>query len=316
MSLFEDQGSQLAAGLREFLAQDSVGTAPDDPGRWWRALADFGLFALAVPEEHGGLGLGAVESASAFEALGQALAWGPLIWAQLAALAIPELASGKEIVTGVDLIGQPEGDPLLVEHLVAADRLLVLSGDGVRLYGMGELDFTELALPLDPLTPIAQLDRIHGGELVADTAAAARLRRTGTLLSAAFLLGISDAALRIATDYAKERCQFGRPIGGFQAIKHLLADCYVRTSLARAALYAAAEFMGSDLSAAKLLCGRAADANARTAVQVFGGMGFTWETAPHFLLKRAWILDSAFGSAEEHALALGEELALGSEAVA
>jgi len=319
MSLPSCEHSELRAGLREFLATDAgppIGAMPREPAQWWKALAELGLFALPVPAEHGGLGLSVTESALAFEELGHALSWGPLIWAQLAALAVPELASGHQIVTGVDLTAQPEGDPLLVEHLAVADRMLALSGDGVLLCDKDQFGHTELERPLDPLTPVARLDGLPCGELVAGAASAGRLRRTGTLLSAAFLLGISEAALQVCTEHAKTRQQFGRPIGGFQAIKHLLADCYLRTSLARAALYAAAEFEAAagpddprtDLSVAKLLCGQAADGNARTAVQVFGGLGFTWETAPHLLLKRTWVLDSAFGSGAEHALVIGDEL--------
>ncbi|MFC5746300.1 acyl-CoA dehydrogenase family protein [Actinomadura rugatobispora] len=317
---------QLRVSLRELLSPDGGPSAgavapPEEPSRWWKGLAEFGVFALAVPEERGGLGLGLAESALASEELGRALGWGPLVWAQLAALAVPELASGELVVTGVDRDAGPEGDPLLVEHLAAADRLLVLSGDGVHLHARDGVDFAEVARPLDPLTPIARIDRLPEGERVAGAETAARLRRAGTLLSAAFLLGISDAALHVAIGYAKERRQFGRPIGSFQAIKHLLADCYVRTSLARAALYAASELeavdgTGADLPAAKLLCGRAANDNARAAVQVFGGMGFSWESSPHLLLKRAWVLDSAFGSGERHALLVADDLARDPEAAA
>jgi alkylation response protein AidB-like acyl-CoA dehydrogenase len=326
--------SEMQSALREFLSPDrgpaigAVGTMPEDPHRWWKALAEFGVFALPVPAESDGLGLGLEESALAFEELGHAVAWGPLVWSQLAALALPELAAGHLIVAGVDLTAQQEGDPVLVEHLAVADRMLALGDGGVLLYDKNDIEYTDLDRPLDPHTPVARLNRRGQGDLVADAATADRLRRVGTLLSAAFLLGISDTAVRSATEYAGQRQQFGRPIGSFQAIKHLLADCYVRTGLARAALYAAAEFEAAtfegaepaastaDLAAAKLLCGRAADANARTAVQVFGGMGFTWETIPHVLLKRAWVLDSAFGTAAEHALAVGDELARTLEPVA
>ena len=107
------------------------------------------------------------------------------------------------------------------------------------------------------------------------------------MLTAAMLLGISDAALQVARDYALEREQFGQPIATFQALKHLMADMFVRTGLARSATYAAAAVLddpevghvGRSVSAAKLLAGEAAIENARAAVQVLGGMGFTWEHA-------------------------------------
>ena len=99
----------------------------------------------------------------------------------------------------------------------------------------------------------------------------------------------------MARAYALEREQFGVPIGSFQAVKHLLADMYVRVEMARAATYAAAAIAAgrgdgdADLAAstAKHLAGEAGIANGRTAVQVLGGMGFTWEMLPHYFLKRA-----------------------------
>jgi alkylation response protein AidB-like acyl-CoA dehydrogenase len=110
--------------------------------------------------------------------------------------------------------------------------------------------------------------------------------------------------------------QFDRPIGSFQAVKHLLADMLVRAEMARVAVHAAAvalddpEIGGVDraLSGAKALAGEAAVLNAKTAVQVHGGMGFTWEVDVHLYLKRAWLLDTQFGSADHHADAVVTEV--------
>jgi alkylation response protein AidB-like acyl-CoA dehydrogenase len=130
------------------------------------------------------------------------------------------------------------------------------------------------------------------------------------------LLGVSDAALESSRRHALVREQFGVPIGSFQAVQHMLADMYVRTALARSALYAAAAVLDDPgigdpvgaSAAAKILAGEAAVENARVAIQIHGGMGFTWEMLPNFLLKRAWVLEHAFGDADAHALALGTRL--------
>src|SRR5262249_12795129 len=119
-----------------------------------------------------------------------------------------------------------------------------------------------------------------------------------------------------ARRYALEREQFGVPIGSFQAIQHMLADMYVRSTAARSATYAAAAVLDDPeigdparaSAAAKLLSGEAAVENARVAVQVHGGMGFTWEMPPNYLLKRAWALEHVFGNADAHALALGARI--------
>ena len=124
---------------------------------------------------------------------------------------------------------------------------------------------------------------------------------------------MASRALDTARAYALERQQFDVPIGSFQAIKHLLADMYVRMTLAQSATYAAAavadEPGGDDpvraASAAKLLAAEAAIEGASTAVQVLGGMGFTWDMLPNYLLKRAWHLEHGFGRRDAHAQRLG-----------
>jgi alkylation response protein AidB-like acyl-CoA dehydrogenase len=134
----------------------------------------------------------------------------------------------------------------------------------------------------------------------------------GSTLAAALLLGIAEATTDIAVAYAKQRVQFDRPIGTFQAIKHLLADMLVRTELARAATYAAGVTLddpavGDPRRAAvtaKLMAGDAAMKNGHACIQVHGGMGFTWEVDAHLYLKRAWLLNTVFGSVDDQARAM------------
>jgi alkylation response protein AidB-like acyl-CoA dehydrogenase len=111
--------------------------------------------------------------------------------------------------------------------------------------------------------------------------------------------------------------QFDRPIGSFQAVKHILADMLVRAEVARAAVYAAGvhldDSMGAEaaraVAGAKLLAGEAAVANAKASIQVHGGMGFTWEAVPHLYLKRAAVLATSFGSADHLSEAMARHLA-------
>jgi alkylation response protein AidB-like acyl-CoA dehydrogenase len=120
---------------------------------------------------------------------------------------------------------------------------------------------------------------------------------------------MADALSDLAVAYAKEREQFNRPIGSFQAVKHMCADMAVRAEVARTAVYAAACVLDDPatgeparaLSGAKLLANDAAVVNGKSATQVFGGMGFTWEVDVHLYLKRAWVLDTHFGSVDHHA---------------
>ena len=293
---------------------------PVDRARW-RELGDLGIFGLVVPEAVGGIGLGAVEAAIVFEQLGIHVAPGPFVWSTLAAAFVDGAAGGTALVGGLEYALERDRfvvatDPVLVEHASDIDALLVLTTDAVTVVERAELPAATPCTPFDPLTPVGRLASLPPGTRVGDADAAEQLRMLGTVLTAALLLGVSDCALTVARDYALEREQFDVPIGSFQAVKHILADMYVRTGLARSATYAAAAVYddpGIDAPAraaaiAKLLAGEAALANARAAVQVLGGMGFTWAMPPNYLLKRAWVLEQSFGTSDAHALALGSSI--------
>ena len=277
----------------------------------WSELAELGVFGLRLPESEGGVGLGCADAVLVFEELGRRLVPGPLVWSHLAAGLVPGAADGKVVVGGIDATSEP----LLVEHLDALDVLLVLRSDGVFRVDPRALRAQPIEQPLDPLTPLHHVRELPRGERIAG-ADADELRRVGATLSAAQLLGIAIATQELATAYAKQREQFGRPIGSFQAIKHLLADAFVRQEAARAAVYAAGAILDDpgagdvdrSTHAAKLVAGEAALRNARTCIQVHGGMGYTWEVPAHFYLKRSWVLESAFGAGDAHAAGLAERL--------
>jgi alkylation response protein AidB-like acyl-CoA dehydrogenase len=278
----------------------------------WREMAGLGVFGLLLAEDAGGSGLGLLEGALLFEQLGSHLAPGPALWTVLAAPLVDGAATGDVLVGGV-LAADLEDGVALVEHAPDLDVVLVVDDDVVVAHRTVDLAAPEPLVPLDPLTPVGRWTGLVGGEAVGDAAASGRLRSAGTVLAAAALAGIAARSLEVARAYALERHQFGAPIGSFQAIKHLLADMHVRSGLAQSATYAAAAVVqdpgnddpGRAASAAKLLASDAAIANASTAVQVLGGMGFTWDMLPNHLLKRAWVLEQAFGRADEHAAALG-----------
>jgi len=281
----------------------------------WRALAELGVFGLLAREEDGGLGLGVVEGAIVFEQLGAHLVSGPALWSTLAAPCIAGAASGDRLVGGVEQLGSND-EPVVVEHAGEIDSLLVLRADGVFACAGSELPTARTLAPLDPLTPVGRFDALPRGTRVGDADDASQLRLVGTVLCAAMLLGVSDAALASSRRYALAREQFGVPIGSFQAVQHMLADMYVRTALARSATYAAAAVIddpgiGDPLgagAAAKLLAGEAALENARAAIQVHGGIGFTWEMLPSYLLKRAWVLEHTFGDADSHAYSISSSI--------
>jgi alkylation response protein AidB-like acyl-CoA dehydrogenase len=278
----------------------------------WRELGDTGVFALRRPTSEGGVGLGTADAVLVFEELGRGLVPGPLLACHLAAGLVDGAATGDRVVGLVDR----RHDILLVEYLGVLDDLLVVDDAGVWRVEPGSLDASPIARPLDPLTPVHRVRTLPQGDQVGDAEVAAQLVLDGTVLSAALLLGIAGTTTDLATAYAKERMQFGKPIGAFQAVKHLLADMLVRAELARAAVYAAGVTLDDPVvgdparaaATAKMTAGDAATLNGQTGVQVFGGMGFTWEVDVHLYLKRAWVLDTQFGSSEEQAETLASML--------
>ncbi len=282
---------------------------PADPAAWL-ALADLGVLGLLADDPSAAIGI--VEASIVFEALGAHLATGPVLWSALAAPFVEGVAAGDVRVAGVDVADGTDG-PLVVEHFDESDALLLLRRDRVELCHRADLPPAAEGSPPDPLTPAGGLTSAPAGHIVGGAEAAQQVRRSGAVLSAALLVGTAQGALDVARAYALEREQFGVPIGSFQAIKHLLADMYVRVELARATTYAAAAVAAGrgtgdpDVSAgaAKLLAGEAGIGNGRAAVQILGGMGFTWEMLPHYYLKRSWVLEHCFGTAATHASRLG-----------
>ena len=303
--LSEDQEA-LRDGIRSFCGgrfpSERLGETAADGGfdaALWNDLAGMGVFGLRLPEAEGGVGLGSADAVLVFAELGRRLVPGPLAWTHLAAGLLPGAVSGATVVGGIEDAG---AGPLLVEHLAHLDALLVLRRDGIEHLDPRALRATPVATPLDPLTPVHHVPALPAGERVGDARLAARWRLEGGVLVGAQLLGIAEATQELATAYAKQREQFGRPIAGFQSIKHLLADMYVRQEIARAAVYAAGATLDQPdvgdveraVRAARVVAGEAAMKNARACIQVHGGMGYTWEMPPHWYLKRTWALGTLF----------------------
>jgi alkylation response protein AidB-like acyl-CoA dehydrogenase len=272
----------------------------------WRELTGSGVFALHLPEPDG-LGLGRTELAIVFQEFGKALVPGPLVGTAITA-GLLDRAKPDDVV---GLVATGGSAPFAIEHPGAVDWIVLLGTDEVRFADRATLDGCALlpaVEPLDPLTPYRFTQHLPNGELLGGPDLAARLRRDGALLVAAQAAGIAAVTTERAARYALEREQFGRPIGSFQAVKHLLADMRVRADLAQVAVESAAVLIDEGdaaadaaVSSAKVVAGEAAVENGRSCVQVHGGMGFAWEVDAHLFQKRAWILDQMCGSRSEHA---------------
>lgn len=239
------------------------------------------------------------------------------------AIAWNEAASGydpaKMATTLAD--GVLRGEKIAVAHAASADYLLVpfRHGNSPRIgLAMVAADAAGVTLlateSLDPscghctaafnAVAIGQ-DAVLAGAAPSD--AAARLFNVAAALQAAMALGIAVEVLRRSADYARERIQFDKPIGSFQAIKHRCADMYALVEAARAASYyaicalsEAADDGPRAASMAKAFCGDTAIKCCHDAIQVHGGMGFTWELGLHYFLRRVRVIASIFGDGDFH----------------
>ncbi|MBV9484785.1 MAG: acyl-CoA dehydrogenase [Frankiaceae bacterium] len=283
----------LQRGVRDLL--DSRFTLEHLPHGYdanlWSALAETGVFSLRTDLE-----LGWVESVLVFEELGRACVPGPLVGTFLA----------DGVGEGPVAVVEPDQAPLLVAHLDVAASLLVLGEEPIITR---PVTGTQLNDPLDPLTPLHELAAAPTEPIASLPVTSDQARRAGALLTAALQVGLASRMTELAVAYAKEREQFGKTIGSFQAVKHICADMFVKTELARASLHSAAVLLDDPevgnsaraVAGAKILADEAASTNGRACVQVHGGMGFTWEVPVHYFVKRAWLHATEFGTAEDHA---------------
>jgi alkylation response protein AidB-like acyl-CoA dehydrogenase len=329
--LADDVETDLRASVRKVLDKHATpdrvnalydgtddGTAP-----LWSALTELGLPGLLVPEALGGAGASAVEAAAVLEEIGRAAAPSPYLTSSVVATTVlvalgdttilPLLASGEQTAA---LLVRPtalrHGAAALTTVGLPADVLLLPEGEalyavrGASVMPVGSLDMTR---------PLGTVD-LDGAErtLVAEDAAAAI--DAGLLMGAGLLaaeqVGVARWALETTIGYLKERRQFGRVVGGFQALKHRLADLYAEVEQADAAArYAAATLATGDpdapiaVAVAAAFCSEAAVHATEEAVQLHGGIGMTWEHPAHLHLKRAKADALLLGSAEAHRAALG-----------
>jgi alkylation response protein AidB-like acyl-CoA dehydrogenase len=313
--LFAETLHALLAGAGTARAVRAWAAGDTKPGRaLWSALADAGVFALAVPDAHGGAGPLPVELVCAAEQLGRHAVPGPFVETlaaaellgrlgddPLAATWLPRIAEGEALVSLV----LPPAVPYALDGDVA--DLVLTADDSVReaavRAGTASLDPARRILPVVP-----------GAPLVTGTGeASAAAYDLGALLCAAQQLGLGRALLDVSVEYAKTRHQFGHPIGEFQAVKHHLAGVLVELEFARPLLYGAAlayrtpEFP-RDVSAAKAAASAASYTAARVALQVHGAIGYTDEYDPSLWIRKARALYAAWGSPAEHRARVADAL--------
>ncbi|MGW3468425.1 acyl-CoA dehydrogenase family protein [Saccharopolyspora sp. NPDC000995] len=319
---------QFATSLRDLLSEADTPAAirawadgRHEPGvKLWRGLSDLGVAGLLVPERFDGLEADAADAVVAFEALGYHCVPGPIVEtavvvpAVLSALVddgaaerwLPRIAAGQSFAT----VLAPPHVPLALDADVA-DFLLCLRGAVIEESPGVETDV------IRSVDAARRLFRTRGDALplAEDVTVAKRAFDLGVLAVAAQLLGAGRWLLDAANSYAQQRFQYGKPIGQYQAIKHLLADVVTKLELARPLLYGAAVAVQAssgtvsrDVSAAKAAAGEAAYLAARTALQVHGAIGYTAEHNLGLWLTKIRALTGSWGGASFHRKRVLDEL--------
>jgi acyl-CoA dehydrogenase len=302
----------------------------------WHGLADLGVQAIAIPQANSGLGLGVLELCVAAEELGRALAPVPFLSSvcvcaesirlfgseQQRAKWLPGLANGSVIGTwacaentGEDTrfeSGTLSGTQVPVLDGMIAQVIIIVTKDA---RGTPLLTLCDLAQPKVERQPVKTVDPTRPAARVKFVGAAAehlpgcgargwqQLSDRAAVLLAFEQLGSAESSLAMACAYARERGAFGRKIGSFQAIKHKLADMYIKIQLARCHCYYGAWAISTDatdtpLAAAGARCSAtdALDFAAQENIQVHGGIGVTWESNCHLFYRRARLNALLLGS--------------------
>jgi alkylation response protein AidB-like acyl-CoA dehydrogenase len=310
----------------------------------WTAIAELGWPALVVPEEDGGLGLGVVELAVVQEELGYALAPTPFLSTVAGGLLIaaggdpeqraarlPALAEGTLRATAATLTagGEPvdvdgsaaTGTLVAVPDAQSADALVAAGADGapllVDLRAGGDAVRVEPAEALDPTRRLATVELRGAAAEPLAAGDTARARDVMAVAVAAESVGVAQRAMEMAVAHAKERKQFGRPIGAYQAVSHACAQMLLEIEGARSTVLYAAWALDHAPEEAPLAAAMAkayaSDAGRRVpaaALQVLGGIGFTWEHDLHLWLKRGRANAALWGDARAHRARVADLLAL------
>jgi alkylation response protein AidB-like acyl-CoA dehydrogenase len=266
----------------------------------WSMLESLGLFGIGLSEEEGGSGLGMVEEALIVMALGRSLA-APSVLATIGAMhAAP--GNGLKPASGMPRTAAAyrHGERTVIIEDSKAQHVLVRVGAETSLY---EYDAFQLQALDEQLWHAQLCASISRPEPIAQFDGAGLLRLA--LLDASALSGIAEVALEMSVSYAGERKQFGRPIGGFQAVKHHCANMAIaarcardQTSFASVAVDDQREDAALQVDCALLTAGTAAIENCGKNIQIHAGIGFSDEADPHLLLKRAQLLISLAGGLE------------------
>jgi alkylation response protein AidB-like acyl-CoA dehydrogenase len=290
----------------------------------WRELCELGWPGIAISEEYGGQGLGVIELSILCEELGRAMTPVPYLPSAMAACVIeqagsseqrerwlPGLASGETI--GALAAAAADGTAEFAVSGAEAGVLVLIEDDGAgRIVAADEAEVS----PIDAIDPTRSAARVIAGDAGEPIEQGCPGLGRALVAVSAELVGVSERALEMTVEYVKDRKQFGVPVGAYQAVSHRCAQMLLDTERARSATAQAAwsadaspDGLAEAAAIAKSVASDAGRDVTAGAIQMHGGIGFTWEADVHWLFKRAQIDSALLGGASRHRARLAEILA-------
>ena len=281
-----------------------------NPDRW-QSLLELGVLNSNLPEDKGGLGMDQVTLALMIEEMGYSGLPEPVAEQTFLVNDLMALFPNS-IRHAIEEIYDAGTKYISIAHPLAPNPLFVKDSVGLILFDNSECKFVakndmdfEIIASNDPSREIYKINSmentISSSESFKELNSA--ISERGALMTAALLIGLSQKMLDLSSAYVRDRNQFGKPIGSFQAVKHMLADVAVRIEFAKPAVYRAAFSLSENnpksalhCAHAKFMCSQAAELACKNSIQAHGAMGYTWEMDLHIYMRKAWSMMACWGN--------------------
>ena len=317
--IFTEEQIQFKDAIKSFLAEECAPASIRDGWQKnksfnlerWKNLIELGVLSSNLSEEKGGLGMDQVTLAMMVEEMGYAGLPEPVAeQIFLVNDVIPFLP--KNITEAVESNYNDGTQYIALAHPLAPNPLFLNDAAGLILLDSSECKFIakddmdfEIISSNDPSRELFKVssmnDAISTSENFDELNSAVSSR--GSLMTAALLIGLAQKMVDLSSVYVLDRAQFGKPIGSFQAVKHMLADVAVKIEFAKPAVYRAAYSLSENnpksalhCAHAKLMCAQAAELACKNSIQAHGAMGYTWEMDLHIYMRKAWSMMACWGN--------------------
>jgi len=317
--IFTEEQTQFKNAIKSFLAEECAPASIRDGWQKnksfnlerWKNLIELGVLSSNLSEEKGGLGMDQVTLAMMVEEMGYAGLPEPVAeQIFLVNDVIPFLP--KNVTEAVESNFNDGTQYIALAHPLApnplflndAAGLILLDNSECKFIAKDDMDF-EIISSNDPSRELFKVssmnDAISTSENFDELNSAVSSR--GSLMTAALLIGLAQKMIDLSSVYVLDRAQFGKPIGSFQAVKHMLADVAVKIEFAKPAVYRAAYSLSQNnpksalhCAHAKLMCTQAAELACKNSIQAHGAMGYTWEMDLHIYMRKAWSMMACWGN--------------------